>query len=245
VACRKPIAQLSNALGVGPDETRSMIEAAFFAKECHHPKLRMGRGRSSLAQGSKTTDRARFCDAAKLGTRTGAIYLDISATGAPTRPERIGTRRSNAHPACANGWRRERPRLGFVQRAAPSKHATAARPVHHAYGIERFRAEKNAAPARLEDLIDKTLDLLQQLTAAWCTTSSTAASTLLIDEGRTPAEAMGHREALVSEFFAGAGRMNGGTSCGAMRSSRSFHSRRGARSSTKTAIFPDAHKDAG
>ena len=98
-----------------------------------------------------------------------------------------------------------------------------------------------------DDLIDKTLALLDSVSAGWVHYKlDRGIDHVLIDEAQdTSPRAMGHRHALVGEFSAGAGAHDGGrarSSRSATRSSRSSRSRapRRASSTNAAASFADA-----
>ena len=118
--------------------------------------------------------------------------------------------------------------------------------------IERFRAEKDRRGLLdYEDLIDKTLALLSNVSAAWVHYKlDRGIHHVLIDEAQdTSPKQWEIVKALVSEFFAGAGRARAArarSSRSATRSSRSSRSRARRRGSSRrcASISSALHEDA-
>ncbi len=209
------IAQLSASLGVASDETLQRAEAAFFV-DSHIASTEWAAVAAAFAQGSKS-DReqgARFAalprlsDAERLRT-----YLDIFCTDKQAKiRERIVTNAiQTAHPELCQRLNKERDRVwALVQhrRAVEARDRSAALfTVAHAV-IERFRAEKDRRGLLdYDDLIDKTLELLNNVSAAWVHYKlDRGIDHLLIDEAQdTSPKQWNIVKALVSEFFAGAG----------------------------------------
>jgi ATP-dependent helicase/nuclease subunit A len=209
------IAQLSAALGIDPDETLQQAEAAFFA-DCHIPSTEWAAVAAAFAQGSKT-DRdqgarfaalARLSDAERLKT-----YLDIFCTDKQAKlRERIVTNAiQTAHPDLCRRLTRERDRVWALvrhRRAVEARERSAALFTIAYEVINRFRAEKNRRGLLdYDDLIDKTLDLLNNVSAAWVHYKlDRGIDHLLIDEAQdTSPKQWAIVKALVSEIFAGAG----------------------------------------
>ncbi len=209
------MAQLSQSLGVGPDETVEQVETKIFDDSLIASSEWTAVG-AALTGGSKTDKDhgARFHALAALsGTDLLDTYLDIFCTA---RAPRSATR--SAPPrfrkrirACASDLHAERDRVwALVQR----KRAIEARDrsialftIAHAV-IERFRAEKDRRGLLdYEDLIDKTLDLLNNVSAAWVHYKlDRGIHHVLIDEAQdTSPKQWEIVKALVSEFFAGEG----------------------------------------
>ena len=207
--------QLSQTLGVGPDETAADADAAIFG-ESHIANSEWAAVGAALTGGSQTDKEqgARFHALAAL-TGTGLIdtYLDIFCTKDRSKTkDRLATNAvQDDHPALCKRLNDERDRVwALVQR----KRAIEARDrsvalftIAHAV-IARFRAEKNRRGLLdYEDLIDKTLDLLNKVSAAWVHYKlDRGIHHVLIDEAQdTSPKQWQIVKALVSEFFVGAG----------------------------------------
>jgi ATP-dependent helicase/nuclease subunit A len=209
------MAQLSHALGVPPDETVAQIEARIFDDSLIAPSEWTSVA-AALMGGTKTDkDHAgRFHALATLnGVDLLDTYLDIFCTSGQAKVrDKIGTAAiQRDHPSLCQKLTEERERVwALVQR----KRAVEARDrsialftIAHAV-IERFRAEKDRRGLLdYEDLIDKTLDLLNNVSAAWVHYKlDRGIHHVLIDEAQdTSPKQWEIVKALVGEFFAGAG----------------------------------------
>ena len=233
--------ELSQALGVaagrddGGDRRRDL-------QRCRHLPRRNGRRiAAAFNQSTSRPTGIRAARFARCGTLSGAdrleAYLDIFCTEQQDKPARPAHHQGHPDkpiPTCARGCPASRIASGRCSSsAAPSRRATAAprcSPSPHAV-IERYPAEKNRRGLLdYDDLIDKTLDLLNNVSAAWVHYKlDRGIDHVLIDEAQdTSPEQWEIVKALVGEFFAGAGRARRGrarSSRSATRSSRSSRSR--------------------
>ena len=209
------MAQLSQALGVEPNETAADIDAAIF-RDSFIANSEWKAVGATLMDGSKTDkdQGARFHALATLeGSELLATYLDIFCAKAREKTkERIATGAiEKADPDLCRRLNEERDRVwALLQR----KRAIEARDRSNAlftvaYAvIARFRAEKDRRGLLdYDDLIDKTLDLLKEQRAAWVHYKlDRGIHHVLIDEAQdTSPKQWEIVKALVSEFFAGAG----------------------------------------
>jgi ATP-dependent helicase/nuclease subunit A len=209
------MAQLSQSLGIGPDETVEQVEKKIFEDSLIASSEWAAVG-AALNGGTKTDKEhgARFHALAALsGADLLETYLDIFCTAALAKVrDTIGTAAiQKAHPSLCEKLAAERDRVwALVQR----KRAIEARnrsialfTIAHAV-IERFRAEKDRrGMLDYEDLIDKTLDLLNNVSAAWVHYKlDRGIHHVLIDEAQdTSPKQWEIVKALVGDFFAGAG----------------------------------------
>ena len=207
--------QLSRALGIDPDETAAQVEAQIFDDSLIASSEWAAVG-AALMGGTKTDkDHAgRFHALATLsGVELLDTYLNIFCTSGQAKVrDNIGTAAiQRDHPSLCQQLAQERDRVwALVQR----KRAIEARDrsialftIAHAV-IERFRAEKDRRGLLdYEDLIDKTLDLLNNVSAAWVHYKlDSGLHHVLIDEAQdTSPKQWEIVKALVGEFFAGVG----------------------------------------
>jgi ATP-dependent helicase/nuclease subunit A len=209
------IAQLSQALGLAPDDTVAKVDAAMF-NDSLIPNPEWAAVGAALSGGSKTDkdQGARFHALATLnGTELLDTYLDIFCTSKREKTkERIATNAiQKSHPDLCQRLHEERDRIwALVQRKRAIEardRSTALFTIAYAV-IARFRAEKDRRGLLdYEDLIDKTLDLLKDERAAWVHYKlDRGIHHVLIDEAQdTSPKQWDIVKALVSEFFAGAG----------------------------------------
>ncbi|HXD46280.1 MAG TPA: double-strand break repair helicase AddA [Pseudolabrys sp.] len=209
------MAQLSQALGVGPDETLAGVEAAMFA-ESLLPASEWTAIAAALTQGSKTDkdQAARFHALATLSAPERIeAYLDIfcTKTRAKTK-DRIATSAiEKTDPNLCQRLNEERDRVWRLverKRTIETRDRSSALFTIAYAVIARFRAEKNRRGLLdYDDLIDKTLDLLKDQRAAWVHYKlDRGIHHVLIDEAQdTSPKQWDIVKALVSEFFAGAG----------------------------------------
>jgi ATP-dependent helicase/nuclease subunit A len=209
------MAQLSQSLGVRPDETVQQVDAAIFHDSLIANSEWAAVG-AALIGGSKTDKEqgARFHALATLnGTELLDTYLGIYCTKdrAKIKDRLVTSAIQKEHPDLCQRLDNERDRVwALVQR----KRAVEARDrsvalftIAHAV-IAGFRAEKNRRGLLdYEDLIDKTLDLLNDVSAAWVHYKlDRGIHHVLIDEAQdTSPKQWAIVTALVSEFFAGQG----------------------------------------
>jgi ATP-dependent helicase/nuclease subunit A len=209
------MAQLSHALGVEPDETVAQIEKRIF-DESLIAQSEWATVAGALTGGTKTDKEqaGRFHALATLdGTELLDVYLDIFCTG---NREKVREHIANKpvrdkHPALCQRLTDERDRVWILvqrKRAVEARDRSAALfTIAHAV-IERFRAEKDRrALLDYEDLIDKTLALLTNVSAAWVHYKlDRGIHHVLIDEAQdTSPKQWAIVKALVGEFFAGVG----------------------------------------
>ena len=178
------------------------------------------------------------------GTELLDTYLDIFCTsGRDKVRDKIGTAAiQRDHPSLCQQLTDERDRVWTLllrKRAIEARDRSIALfTIAHAV-IERFRAEKDRRGLLdYEDLIDKTLALLNNVSAAWVHYKlDRGIHHVLIDEAQdTSPKQWEIVKALVSEFFAGAGRARPAphrSSRSATRSSRSSRSRARRRASSR------------
>jgi len=208
-------AQLARALGVRPDETMAEVEAAMFDGSVLAAS-EWAAVAATLKAGSKTDkdQSARFLALATLAPpqRVDA-YLDIFCTKTREKTkERIATGAiEKTDPDLCTRLNEERDRVwGLVQRrrAIETRDRSSALFTIAYEVIVRFRAEKNRRGLLdYDDLIDKTLDLLQEQRAAWVHYKlDRGIHHVLIDEAQdTSPKQWDIVKALVGEFFAGFG----------------------------------------
>ena len=209
------MAQLSQALGVRPDDTAVEVEVVIF-KDSLIGKKEWSAVGAALAQGSKTDKEqgARFAALAKLqGGELLETYLDIFCTKTREKTkERIATKAiEKAEPDLCQRLDEERDRVWTLvlrKRAIEARDRSVALfTVAHAV-IARFGAEKNRRGLLdYDDLIDKTYDLLKDDRAAWVHYKlDRGIHHVLIDEAQdTSPKQWEIVKSLVAEFFAGAG----------------------------------------
>ena len=209
------MAQLSRTLGVELDETAQQVDAAIFQNSLIKNSEWSAVG--AVMTGGLKTDKeqgARFHALAALtGTKLLDTYLSIFCTSKLDKTkERIATSAiQKTDPDLCKKLHDERDRVwDLVQR----KRAIEARDrsialFTIAYAvITRFRAEKNRRGLLdYDDLIDKTLALLNNVSAAWVHFKlDRGIHHVLIDEAQdTRPKQWAIVKALVNEFFAGLG----------------------------------------
>jgi ATP-dependent helicase/nuclease subunit A len=209
------MAQLSQTLGIGPDETAAQVEKRIFDDSLIASSEWAAVG-AALNGGSKTDKDhgGRFHALAALsGADLLETYLDIFCTSARDKVrDKIGTAAiQKEHPSLCEKLAVERDRVWVLvqrRRAIEARDRSIALfTIAHAV-IERFRAEKDRRGLLdYEDLIDKTLDLLNNVSAAWVHYKlDRGIHHVLIDEAQdTSPKQWEIVKALVGEFFAGQG----------------------------------------
>jgi ATP-dependent helicase/nuclease subunit A len=206
--------QLSRILDVAPDETIASIEAEFF----NAPLIAASEWpavAAALAAGSKS-DQEQGQRFAELDALTGRDRIDtllsIFCTAKLEPRKNIVTRSiQTEHPSLFQRLLSEQKRVcALVDRKRTIEardRSIALFTIAHAV-IERFRAEKDRrGQLDYEDLIDKTLDLLNNVSAAWVHYKlDRGIHHVLIDEAQdTSPKQWAIVKALVGEFFAGEG----------------------------------------
>ena len=208
--------QLSQALGVTPDQTGAQVEADILGGSLIASSewtIVSAAFLTSEAKGDKD-QAARFKALATLdSTVLLDTYLDIFCTSARDKArERLATGKvQKSHPDLCRRLDEERDRVWALlqrKRAVEARDRSVALfTVAHAV-IERLRAEKDRRGLLdYEDLIDKTLALLTNVSAAWVHYKlDRGIHHVLIDEAQdTSPKQWAIVQALVVEFFAGAG----------------------------------------
>ena len=209
------MAQLSHALGIGPDETMTDVESAMFDDSLITASERaavaatlMGGSKTDKDQGKRFQALATLTGPARLET-----YLDIFCTKTRDKTkDRIATSAvEKTDPGLCQRLNDERDRLwSLVQRKRAIEtrdRSSALFTVAYAV-IARLRAEQNRRGLLdYDDLIDKTLDLLKEQRAAWVHYKlDRGIHHVLIDEAQdTSPKQWEIVKSLVSEFFAGLG----------------------------------------
>ncbi len=208
------MAQLSQTLGVGPDDTVGAVEAEFFdatlIAESEWPEVA-----AALAAGLKTDqEQGRRFGAIKalIGKNRLDTYLSIFCTAKLEPRKNIVTKTIQTdHPSLFQRLIAEQSRVCALldrKRAVETRDRSAALFTIAYAVIARFRAEKNRqGKLDYEDLIDKTLALLNNVSAAWVHYKlDSGIHHVLIDEAQdTSPKQWEIVKALVEEFFAGAG----------------------------------------
>ncbi len=208
-------AQLSQTLGLQPGDTAEAADAAMFAEslfiQTEWPSVA-----AALETGGKTDKEhgGRFRALAALDAVARIeTYLDIFCTSTRDKTrERIATSGvQKAHPDLCERLMRERDRVWALltkKRAVEARDRSMALfAIAHAV-IGGFEKEKNRRGLLdYDDLIDKTLELLTEQSAAWVHYKlDSGIHHVLIDEAQdTSPKQWAIVKALVSEFFAGKG----------------------------------------
>ncbi|MGB6350016.1 MAG: double-strand break repair helicase AddA [Pseudolabrys sp.] len=209
------MAQLSQSLGVGPEESTADIDTAIFHDSLIAKSEWTAVG-AAMMGGSKT-DKEQGARFHALATLTGSMlletYLDIFCTQKREKTkERIATGAiERADPDLCQRLNRERDRVWVLmqrKRAIEARNRSSALFTIAYAVIARFRAEKDRRGLLdYDDLIDKTLELLKDQRAAWVHYKlDRGIHHVLIDEAQdTSPKQWEIVKALVSEFFAGLG----------------------------------------
>jgi ATP-dependent helicase/nuclease subunit A len=207
-------AELSRTLGVAPDETAASIEAQVFGgslvAEAEWPAVA-----AALAEGSKNDQaqvaRIAAVRAARADTRLD-LYLEIFCTKELDPRENVVTKGiQRKHPALFQRLQAEQARVCALlqrRRAVACRDRTAALVLIASAVLERYAAEKaRRGLLDYDDLIDKTLDLLSRVDAAWVHYKlDLGIDHVLIDEAQdTSPKQWDIVKRLVAEFTAGLG----------------------------------------
>ena len=208
------IAALSQTLGVDPSDTAEAVEAEFFSGAII-PPAEWSQIAAILAQGSESDRKQQgllISAQASIGRERADTYVSIFCT------DKFERRKSIVTKAIANGYPELFERLEAEQERVCAllerRHAIFCRDRSGALitiaaeVISRYRAEKERRSLLdYEDLIDHTLALFGNVSAAWVLYKlDLGIDHLLIDEAQDTSpkqwEVVNH---LVGEFFAGAG----------------------------------------
>lgn len=208
-------AQLSQALGLQPGDTAEAVDAALFAEslfiQSEWPSVA-----AVLETGSKTDkeqgDRFRSLTSLDAVARI-ETYLDIFCTGTREKTrENVATKSlQKVQPDLCERLTRERDRVWALltkKRAVEARDRSMALFAIAYAVIGEFEKEKNRRGLLdYDDLIDKTLELLTEQSAAWVHYKlDSGIHHVLIDEAQdTSPKQWAIVKALVSEFFAGKG----------------------------------------
>jgi ATP-dependent helicase/nuclease subunit A len=207
--------ELSQALGIQPEETMREIDAMFFNDSVISASEWTAIA-AAFSQGS-TTDKdqsARFAALGKLaGTDRLEVYFDIFCTDKQEKKRaRLATKTiQNNEPDLYARLSREQDRVWALiehRRTIETRDRSVALFTIAYAVIERFRAEKNRRGLLdYQDLIDKTLELLNNVSAAWVHYKlDRGIHHLLIDEAQdTSPKQWAIIKALTGEFFTGLG----------------------------------------
>ncbi len=207
------IVALSQALGVGPSESRESIEEEFFAGSSITPPEWTALA-AALTKGNKTdAEQARRFGSLGSLSRSDRVetYLDIFCTAESRGPRRTIVTKAIKDTGLVERLRSEQDRVCALlvrRRAIACRDRTAAL-ITIAYEVlQRYRNEKERRGLTdYDDLIDKTLDLLRNVDAAWVHYKlDFGIDHLLIDEAQdTSSKQWEIVQRLVAEFTAGAG----------------------------------------
>ncbi len=209
---KRAIAALSHALGVDPAETRERIEAEIFARSPITPSEWAALG-AALAEGAKTDGEQarRFVALAALsGTERLETYLDIFCTQ-DLAPRKTIVTRAIKDADLVERLRAEQRRVCALldrRRAVACRDRSAALLTVAHEVLRRYEDEKTRRGLLdYDDLIDKTLDLLRNVDAAWVHYKlDLGIDHLLIDEAQdTSSKQWEIVRRLVAEFTAGPG----------------------------------------
>jgi len=206
--------QLSQAFGIGANDSIENIDAEFFAGS----KIASSEWcaiAAALAEGSKGDqehgDRFALLETLPADERL-ETYLDIFCTNERSRRARLLTKAiQDKHPALYERLMAEQNRVCVLvkrRRAIAVRDRSAALIAIAASVIERYRTEKmRRGLLDYDDLIDKALALLSNTAAAWVHYKLDAGiDHVLIDEAQdTSPKQWAIVRALVAEFFAGEG----------------------------------------
>jgi ATP-dependent helicase/nuclease subunit A len=206
------IAALSGALGIAPHDTIDSVEAEFFAGSLIAPS-EWSAIAATLTQGSKNDcDQARRFGAlaALSGSERVETYLEIFCTDQGTPRQTIATR-AIKDPALVERLCAERGRVHAVlgrRNAVVCRDRSAALLTVASAVLARYHHERERRGlVDYDDLIDKTLALLESVDAAWVHYKlDLGIDHLLIDEAQdTSAKQWEIIQRLVAEFTAGKG----------------------------------------
>jgi ATP-dependent helicase/nuclease subunit A len=206
------IAVLSRALGIDPSENRESVEAEFFAGSSIAPE-EWATLAAALAQGAKTDgEQARRFSAltALSDSEFVETYLDIFCTGERAPRKSIVTKaiKDAGLIECLRAEQKRVCALLERRRAVACRDRSAALLTVTYDVLTRYQKEKERRGLLdYDDLIDKTLELLSNVDAAWVHYKlDLGIDHLLIDEAQdTSRKQWEIVQRLVAEFAAGTG----------------------------------------
>ena len=206
------VAGLSRALGIDPSDTLARVDAEFFSGSAIAPQ-EWPVIAATLAQGSKNDNERARCFAA-LPALSGAdrvdMYLDIFCTGDRNARKSIVTR-AIKDAALVERLYAEQSRVCALlerRRSIACRDRSAALLTVTYEVLARYQTEKERhGLVDYDDLIDKALDLLRDVGAAWVHYKlDLGIDHLLIDEAQdTSSKQWEIVRRLTAEFTAGAG----------------------------------------
>ena len=208
--------ELSQTLGIQPEETMREVDAMFFndavVSASKWPAIA-----AAFDQSPNRSDKDQAARFAALGKLSGGerleTYFDIFCTDKQEKKRaRLATRAisDNEPDLCARLTREQDRVWALIQHRRTIEtrdRSVALFTIAHAV-IERFRAEKNRRGLLdYQDLIDKTLELLNTVSAAWVHYKlDRGIQHLLVDEAQdTSPKQWAIIKALTGEFFSGRG----------------------------------------
>ena len=210
----KAVAQLSQALGLSPHHTAEDVDEEFFSAS-HIPMTEWPAVVAALAEGSKNDQEqcARLIKAQQLsGPSRVDAYLSIFCTGDFEPRKNVVTRAiGQKHPALLARLMAEQARVCALldkRRAVACRDRSAALLRIADAVIGRYAAEKDRRGLLdYDDLIDKTLALFRNTSAAWVLYKlDLGIDHVLIDEAQDTSPPQWEIiQRLVGEFTAGAG----------------------------------------
>jgi ATP-dependent helicase/nuclease subunit A len=213
----KALAELSQTLGVGANETRETLEAEFFSHSLI-PAADWPALIEILESGSKSdTNHVAALQAAQASAGRDRIdsYLKVFCTAELAPRKNIVTKMvADKHPDWLERLQSEQERVCALiarERALEARDRTAALVTIAADVIARYRREKDRrALLDYDDLIDKTLDLFARSSAAWVLYKlDLGIDHVLIDEAQdTSPKQWEIVRTIVAEFAPGGAREN-------------------------------------
>ncbi len=207
------VAHLSAVLGVGPQDKIDDVEAQYFSGEIIAPSEWPAISKALAKGGANDRDQAeRFTGLATLvGLERVDTYLDIFCTGGARAPRKSIVTKAIDDAALRERLGAEQARVCTLlqkRRAVASRDRSAALLIVAHEVLTRYRSEKERRGLLdYDDLIDKTLALLSDYSAAWVHFKlDLGIDHVLVDE----AQDTSHKQweivrRLTEEFTAGAG----------------------------------------
>jgi len=211
------LAELSQTLGIGPNETRESLEQEYFSHSlipaAEWPAL------IEIFETGSTADKKHVAalDAARIAAGRERIgsYLKVFCTAELEPRKNIVTKKiADKHPDWLTRLQSEQERVCRLlarERALTARERTSALITIAEEVIARYRREKDRrALLDYDDLIDKTLELFTRSSAAWVLYKlDLGIDHVLIDEAQdTSPKQWGIVRTIVSEFSPGGARPN-------------------------------------